>query len=269
MLRDKAAEDPSFCNGLITFITIFIYECLPPTPVRADDDDDDLLALGSQVFQPLPDPDDVAFDEIAAVHIDDIVRSRQMHSCHYTPTCFKYGSAEYHLRFPRQAFESSFIDPITNVIRVQRDDPWLNPYNPSLSLALCANHDIQFLLTKDHALAIMYYILKYISKSEQTLYSKLTVAAAVRATQSSSSPSNTSIGKQIVQWVYNKIESHCEASISEAILHLLEFPYHYTDMNFINVSTTQLLHYFKRLTDTNAWLLHHVMVDDGKRTSWT
>ena len=88
----------------------------------------------------------------------------------------------------------------------------------------------------------MYYILKYILKSEQTLYSKLTVAAAIRAAQSSS-PFNTSIGKQIVQRVYNKIESHHEVGIPEAISHLLDFPDHYTDVTFINISTTQLLYY--------------------------
>ena len=58
---------------------------------------------------------------------------------------------------------------------------------------------------------------------------------------------NTVMGKKMVQQVYNKIESHHEVSIPEAISHLLEFPDHYMDASFVNISTTQLLHHFKYL----------------------
>ena len=93
----------------------------------------------------------------------------------------------------------------------------------------------------------MYYILKYISKSEQSLYSKLAIAASVRTAQMSLSPMNTVTGKKMVQQIYNKIESHREVGIPEAISHLLEFPDHYTDASFVNISMTQLLHHFKYL----------------------
>lgn len=51
-------------------------------------DDDELASLGSQVFQPFPE--DPQFDEIMATQIDDIVRSRQMHSPQHFVTCFKF-----------------------------------------------------------------------------------------------------------------------------------------------------------------------------------
>src|SRR6266480_2009155 len=62
------------------------------------------------------------------------------------------------------------------------------------------NHDIQFLFTKNHAMAIIYYIMKYISKSEATLHLKLTVAAAVhKAISSSPEPgSNAYITKSLL-----------------------------------------------------------------------
>ena len=48
------------------------------------------------------------------------------------------------------------------------------------------NHDIQYLFTKNHALAVIHYVMKYITKPETTLHAKLMVAAAV--CQASSDP---------------------------------------------------------------------------------
>jgi hypothetical protein len=136
------------------------------------------------------------------------------------------------------------MDIETQVIRIQRDDPWLNGYNPWLALALRTNHDIQYLHTQDHSLAIMYYILKYISKSEQSLYSKLAIAAAVRTSQVSSNSANSIMAKTMLTQIYNKIQSHREVGTPEAISHLLEFTDHYTDEIFVLISTTQLWQYF-------------------------
>ena len=43
-----------------------------------------------------------------------------------------------------------------------------------------ANYDCQFIFSKDYAISLIYYIMKYISKSEAALHTKLTTAAAVR-----------------------------------------------------------------------------------------
>ena len=107
------------------------------------------------------------------------------------------------------------------------------------------NHDIQFLFTKNHSLAIIHYIMKYISKPEAALHSKLTVAAAVRKTISTSTEpsSNADIAKKMLLKIYNKLDSLREVGVPEAISHLLKFPDHYTDTNFINIHTTHLLRY--------------------------
>jgi len=235
--------DEAFRDRLITFITTIASECLPPVPVE----DEENVSLESQVFLPFPDPDAVDFEDVAASQISDIVRSRQMHSRHHTPTCFKYDPTQCRLRFPRQLFDSSIMDPETHVIHVKRDDAWLNGYNRWLSLALRANHDVQYLHTQDHGMAIMYYILKYISKSEQSLYSKLSIAASVRAAQVSTSSANTITGKKMITQIYNKIQSHREVGLPEAISHLLEVPDHYTEGKFVPISTTQLFYHFQAL----------------------
>ena len=98
-------------------------------PIMTQRDDEESNPLGKQVFQPFSDPEDPQFDEIMMIQMNDIVCSWQMHSPRHTTTCFKYGTSECHLRFPRELFDFSFFDLITQVIRIQRDHPWLNGYN--------------------------------------------------------------------------------------------------------------------------------------------
>ena len=59
----------------------------------------------------------------------------------------------------------------------KRDHEWLNNY--WFSIIMRANHDCQYLFTQTHAFAIIYYIMKYISKAEMNTCSKLMIAAAV------------------------------------------------------------------------------------------
>ena len=116
-------------------------------------------------------------------------------------------------------------------------------------------------------MAIMYYVVKYISKNEQSLHSKLAIAAAIRVAQTLDNKSNTAAGKQMIQKVYNKIESHREVGLPEAISHLLKFPDHYTDATFSNINTTHLLIYMKRSVTQDV--RSHVMPDERRRSAHT
>src|SRR5436305_11698728 len=104
------------------------------------------------------------------------------------------------------------------------------------------NHDIQFLFTKNHALAIVYYIMKYISKSEAALHSKLTVCVVMHKTMTASSQPdfNSYIAKMLLLKTYNKLDSVREVDVSEAISHLLKFSDHYTNVTFLNIHTTHV-----------------------------
>jgi hypothetical protein len=236
--------DPQFCTRLLQWIVNLICEKIPETVM-----DEAHSERGFQVFQPHPVPDHPAFDEIKDLHVYDIVCSRQMHSENHTPTCFKYNKKECRLRYPRGLVQTTAMDPATGVISLERDHRWLNAYNPWLSLMIRANHDVQILLTKDHVLAAIFYILKYICKPEETLHSKLTIAAAHRKAFSSTSPSNTPNGRRMILQIYNKIESHREIGVPEAISHLLRYPDHYTTMTFEIINTTQLWLYVTRIQD--------------------
>ena len=89
--------------------------------------------------------------------------------------------------------------------------------------------------------------MKYISKPEATLHSKLTIAAAVcKALPTFLSSPTTDLGRKMILKTYNKLDRHREVGIPEAISHLLGFPDHYMNKNFQHIYTILLLQYFKR-----------------------
>jgi hypothetical protein len=171
-MREKAKSNIDFRNRLIDFIYHVARETLPEEAV-----DEVNSQTGYRVFQPLLLLEDPHFEDKMKVDVYDIVRSRNMHK--HTPSCFKYGHKSCRARFPRRLVPANTFDEDTGIIMTERNDPWLNGYNPVLAMMTQANHDVQFLSTKDHALAAMYYINKYISKPEASTHSKLTIAAAV------------------------------------------------------------------------------------------
>jgi hypothetical protein len=71
------------------------------------------------------------------------------------------------------------FDETMGIILQKRDREWLNNHNPWFSLIMRTNHDIQYLFSQTEALAKIYYAMKYITKTEDSTYSKVTIAAAV------------------------------------------------------------------------------------------
>ena len=84
-------------------------------------------------------------------------------------------------RFPRKIIIKMIFDEIIGVIYIKWDHSYLNNYNKWFSIMTHDNnHDIQFLFIKNHVMIIIYYIMKYISKSEVAFYSKLIIAIIIR-----------------------------------------------------------------------------------------
>ena len=152
---------------------------------------------------------------------------------------------------PRTLVSSTVFDDDTGVILQKRDNEWVNNYNPWFSIIMRANHDCQYLFTRTHALAIVYYVMKYISKAETSTYSKLTIAAAVAKTLTTKPKGSKDIGKSMLIKTYNKLASHRELGVPEAISHLLDFPDHFTDAVFSNMHTTHLLNYYLKYSGAN------------------
>jgi len=240
-------------------------ECLPPKIDGEWMDVDDGLdpdegvvtnTSADQIFRPFPDPDNPDFEAIMERDVYHIVLARQIHARKHKPTCFKYGSTKCRLRFPRKLISETSFDEQTGIIYVKRTHSYVNNYNKWFSITTRGNHDIQFLFTKKHTLAIINYIMKYITKPEASLHSKLTVAAAVRKTMSEKPEPNSSadIARLMLLKTYNKLDSLREVGVPEAISHLLKFPDHYTDANFVNIHTNHLLRHMQllvQLQDSN------------------
>jgi hypothetical protein len=208
--------------------------------------DDSSAELGSLAFQPMLPPDHPNFEEAMDRAVFDIVSDRQIHSAHHNPTCFKYGKGKKcRFRFPRMLVPRSTFDEATGVILQRRDHEWLNNYNPWFSLVMRTNHDCQYLFTQIHALAIIYYTMKYISKAEDNTHSKLTIAAAVVKALRMSNTTGRDQGKSMLIKTYNKLSSHREVGLPEIISHLLDYSDVLTDAIFENIYTTHLLNHMK------------------------
>jgi hypothetical protein len=107
-----------------------------------------------------------------------------------------------------------------------------------------ANHDVQYLFSQTEAVAKIYYAMKYITKTEDSTYSKLMIAAAVAKSLATSGRNDK--GKVMLIRTYNKISSHQEVGIPEVISHLVDLPDTLTGGVFENIHTTHLLNYIKK-----------------------
>lgn len=219
---------------------------MPPQIVSEED-----CPSASCAFQPFVDPQSLHFNESMAIDLYGLITTRNMHARNHMPTCFKYSKTQCRTPFPHTIIPESTMDSQTGLIQLKRDHAWVNPYNSRITIMLGVNHDCQFLFSQIHALCSVNYVMKYITKREQSLHAKLTIAAAVRKEMVVAHQQSNSIGpdpsKSMLIKLCNKLQSHREVGLPEAISHLLGFPDHYTKATFIKLHTKHLLSYIARL----------------------
>lgn len=169
----QSQDGSSFPSKVLEYIERICSQCIPEEVV-----DEGNLEPGSRLFQPMLPPDHPVFETAMNMEVFDVVRSRLFHNEKHTPICFKYGTKrKCRFRFPRMLIPHTLFDEDTGVIVQKRDREWLNNYNRWFSLVMRTNHDCQYLFSQTEALAKIYYTMKYISKAEESTYSKLTIAA--------------------------------------------------------------------------------------------
>src|SRR5579859_1597105 len=184
-----------------------------------------------------------------------------MHKRNHTPTCFKYWQKrKCCARYPWKLVTETQLDLDTGVVELQRDDEWLVGYNRWLWLMIRANHNCQFLFTKNHVRSVVHYIMKYISEPEDSLHSKLAIAAATRKSLDGPNADRTTdfdLGKSMLIISYKKLDGHREVGLPEIVSHLLDFPDHYTGATFRKLHTTQLLKYITLAYGDDPSNSHH------------
>ena len=243
-MRERAKDDDDFRSRLLSYISSILLENLP---IQIWDEQGS--GTGARAFKPFLDPKSPYFEEEMAIDLYDLVLSKNMHSPRHFPICFKYNTKKCRMRFPRKIVPETRMDLETGLIEVHRDHAWVNSYNPWIMMMMRSNHDCQFLFSQIHSLAIIHYVMKYITKREQALHAKLTIAAAVRKEMSLSQTSPGALsdsGKTMLVKVCNKMDSHREIGMAEAISHLLDIPDHYTDATFVNLQSKGLIQYVTR-----------------------
>ena len=249
-MRARAKDDEDFRCRLLSYISSIFLESLP---IQTWDEQGS--GTGARAFKPFLNPESAYFEEEMAIDLYDLVLSKNIHSSRHFPTCFKYNTKKCRMRFPRKIVSETRMDLETGLIEVHRDHAWVNGYNPWIMMMMRSNHDCQFLFSQIHSLAIIHYVMKYITKREQALHAKLTIAAAVRKEMnlSQTSPGVLSdSGKTMLVKVCNKMDSHREIGMAEAISHLLDIPDHYTDAIFVNLQSRGLIQYVARQSPTIA-----------------
>ena len=91
----------------------------------------------------------------------------------HTFTCHKYAggkNGQCRFRFPRLLHGHTHWNGEEGMMKIKRNDRWINPFNPYMLLSLRCNHDIKFLSSGLDATALAYYICNYVTKSELSTY---------------------------------------------------------------------------------------------------
>lgn len=129
----------------------------------------------------------------------EIANEFQRHLQTHTPSCRK-GGVECRYSFPRELVRVSHVQEA--VVRLKRDDPWVNNYNPALAIALMANQDIQAIgSTSSRTLAAMYYMCCYATKDDakpkdivaQAVFLRKSIQATKRLSASATEDTNLDI----------------------------------------------------------------------------
>jgi hypothetical protein len=98
-------------------------------------------------------------------------------------------------------------------------------------------------LTKGHSLALIHYIIKYITKPETSLHSKLTLSLAVTEALTRQHAGVGDRDRSLLIKTYNKVSSHREVEIAEMIASLLNLSVIFKTGSYQNIHTTHLLRF--------------------------
>jgi len=183
---------------------------------------------------------DRAFTYLLHCDSNAVASKRQIHSKNHSQTCFKYcknGSRECRFLFPRQLVAKAHVDGY-GVVQLERNNQWVNPWNPTLSSVLRSNHDISFIPTVTKALAAVYYMTNYATKYDVSQYQLILAAAilkrAIEDARSAAVPSETQLRirsqdmDKFALRAFNRLACDREISGPQAASCLLGLPDYYT-----------------------------------------
>jgi hypothetical protein len=171
-LKRKMLDDPEFARQMIEYLDSIISERVEQC--ESGDEPSEVALPSTRDFE-----SDQEYADALRGYGNAVASKRQIHSKNHNSTCFKYnkkGTQECRFYFPRPKIDASYIDDL-GIAHLQRDNEWVNPYNPCIAAAIGFNQDLSFLTTRAKALALLYYMTNYATKDEASTYQMVMTAA--------------------------------------------------------------------------------------------
>ena len=183
-----------------------------------------------------------------------------MHSQAHTFTCFKTrrGRRRCRFGFPHALVPATYIAEDGRIKR-QRDDPFLNCYNPYFAFALRCNHDIRLIRSGPDARSAMIYICDYISKPSIKLENMSilyrTGFQRVKLMEEAKGPlDDVTRARELVKRCLTQLAGGVERSGPEVCQFLLGLPSEYSSHKFCYVYLGQFLRWLAHTEQLKASL---------------
>ena len=166
----------------------------------------------------------------------------------YIFTCQKYKSNEQSCQFgtPWKLIEKSHRDESSN-INLQRNNPYMNKWNPVMVSILQCNYDIKFISEESSFLGLVYYITDYMTKISKPLYHTFSIIAGLTPLRWSDvyeqlvdEEEESKRSRYFFVWVFNKMSIAREISEPEIGNVLISQSEFYTNVKFTTMSYNSL-----------------------------
>lgn len=217
-------------------------------------------------FFPIPDSSLTNFAENFCLDLLAIAKHTLFHRCN--KSCKKYNRGlvcNCRFDFPKELVSPpGIIFPEQGVIAVQRTNAYINNHNPYITSACRENNDIKFIFAQKLALAYIYYITNYITKSNINISSSFLICAITMENFLKQASNNFSLNlvdlsRKLITKCLNKIASQTELTGSQVSAYLLGINDHYTPNKFSHIYLYSIEYYL-----TNEWTKYnHIIIENA------
>ena len=252
-LRHRVQYDSDFASRMMQYLDSIIVESI------STNNDETEAALANVPPSSRREEPDQEFDIKLTADSHAVARKVQLHSPNHNATCFKYKQKgqEDTCRFgmPRELVPESYADEY-GVIRLARNNGWVNPWNRAIASCIRSNHDVSWIPTVTRSLAIMYYLTNYATKDDVSPQQMVVKAALLKEAmeKAKSKPIPDARDKRLLESesvdfalrCFNSLSGDREISGVQVASSLLQLPTHYTNnYNFVQVNLWWLRQYVR------------------------
>ena len=174
-------------------------------------------------------------NETFSAFLHNAIQEYQTHQ--HMPSCYKNSKTKGNCRYrkPEQLFSESTFDTETGDIKLKRQDPMINSFNPYLTCVANSNTDVAFLFRCIGAMCVIYYITMYITKSIEHVDNYYSLMHAAKQSLSTT-PLQSSVSdltpeqmsaRALLLRIYQKINGSIQIPANIVATLLLDLPMSY------------------------------------------